>query len=135
MKQLLLILAITTGLSSCKKYEEGPSFTLLSAKARISGNWTLSSFTTNGNAVNFNGAKSTLDVKKEDVYTNTSTFGSISFSETGKWKFSGDKKKVTFTPDNKNSAAITYDILELRDKEMKLKRVNNGNTEISTYNQ
>lgn len=47
MKKLLIILTILTfglNLQSCKKYEEGPSFSLKTKKKRLVGEWKLESF-------------------------------------------------------------------------------------------
>jgi hypothetical protein len=42
-----LILA-TILLVACKKYEEGPTLSLRSKTARVAGNWTLESYTVDG---------------------------------------------------------------------------------------
>jgi hypothetical protein len=138
MKKITLIIALLTlsiAFTNCKKYEDGPSFTLLTKKMRISGNWKLTTLTVNGTGSSINGLESKLDINKEGSYTATSTFGSISFSETGKWAFSSDKKQLTLTPSTASSIPSTFDILELKNTEMKLKQIKNNNTEISTYNQ
>ena len=41
MKKLLAFLICISVLASCKKYEDGPSFTLLTKKMRLTGEWEL----------------------------------------------------------------------------------------------
>ncbi|HNW99614.1 MAG TPA: hypothetical protein PKK00_14505 [Bacteroidales bacterium] len=49
MKKLLIILiAITALAEGCKKYEEGPCFSLRSAKKRMTGTWKIDKFYING---------------------------------------------------------------------------------------
>ena len=49
MKKLLIILIVITAITEgCKKYEEGPCFSLRSAKKRLYGTYTLTQYTVNG---------------------------------------------------------------------------------------
>ena len=57
-KKIVLIFTVLVlmgmGFNSCKKYEEGPSFTLLTATNRITGTWELKETSLNGVVININ---------------------------------------------------------------------------------
>ncbi|MDD4149431.1 MAG: hypothetical protein PHE33_05325 [Bacteroidales bacterium] len=57
-KRIVLIFTVLVlmgmGFNSCKKYEEGPSFTLLTATNRITGTWELKETSLNGAVININ---------------------------------------------------------------------------------
>lgn len=122
--------------SSCGKYEEGPTFTLLSKKARMVGTWELMSSTSNGNTVDLTQFSAKYILSKDGTYAFSSTislFGiPVPLSEFGKWEFSEDKLQLLLTPDNStNVNAVT--ILKLTNKELKTTYVDNGNTMVNTY--
>jgi putative alpha-1,2-mannosidase len=122
--------------SSCGKYEEGPTFTLLSKKARMVGTWELISSTSNGNPVDLTQISAKYIISKDGTYafsSSISLFGiPVPLSEFGKWEFSEDKLQLLLTPDNStNVNAVT--ILKLKNKELKTTYVDNGNTMVNTY--
>ncbi len=57
---ILVVLGATMIFSACKKYEEGPSFTLVTAKKRIVGLWILDEARLNDVKINFNDLTSLL---------------------------------------------------------------------------
>ncbi len=116
---------------SCKKYPEGPSFTLQSKKARIANSWMIEQY-------KYNGADSTAVAKSNyfvDYNLTISKNGNYSFSytfkhqslilpvnETGKWVFGNNKKDVIFTKEDGNTNVAngqnsTWQILRLAEKE------------------
>lgn len=110
----ILILVFVTG---CKKYEEGPGFSLRSKKERVANNWKI---------VYAYDYKDSIDVTQDYVgetweFTKWGEFterdnGSI--DKTGTWEFANDKERITikFPLDVDN-----YDILKLREDEIWLK--------------
>jgi hypothetical protein len=131
-----LLLAVSAiAVSSCGKYEEGPGFSLLSKKARITGEWTLNSMTVNGQAQDLSNTTVTVNIKKDDTYTLTTsyTFGGATFTDTenGTWKFSDDKLMLITTDSSGSVAEI--EIIMLKSKEMKLRDVEGNTTTIQTY--
>ena len=65
-----LLLAVSAiAVASCGKYEEGPGFSLLSKKARIVGEWSLSSMTVNGQSQDLSGTTVAVNIKKDGTYT------------------------------------------------------------------
>lgn len=130
---------------SCKKYPDGPVFSLRSKTERLSNSWKIQQY-------KFNGADSTnfvktylfnnyrlLISKNGDYSINYNVvlgIVPIPFSETGKWVFSTDKKNVIFTKaDGNTSAAVgtnsTWEILKLKETELWAKFTqNNDVTEV-----
>ena len=83
MKNLLFILSLTLLLvaSSCKKYEDGPSFSLRSKKERLSNNWKINKY--------FVG-----DVDKTDAYTAIHNKQIFTISKSGLYTLSYDSSSV-----------------------------------------
>ncbi|MDD2635088.1 MAG: hypothetical protein PHW82_06270 [Bacteroidales bacterium] len=50
----IVLIIMGMGFNSCKKYEEGPSFTLLTATNRITGTWELNETQLNGAVIDIN---------------------------------------------------------------------------------
>ncbi len=116
--KLLGVVAIlgTTILSapSCGKYEEGPGFTVLTKKMRITNEWDVKEIVSpNGNTT----------VDNDDDYTiiekdGTAKAVSGSTTNTGTWEFSSNKEKVRFTYEYFGVDVTTeYTILRLTNKE------------------
>lgn len=118
--------------TSCNKYEEGPKFTLLTAKARLVNTWTLTKVEYNGNDVTNSYPDITADIKKDNTYKVTYSAGSVSTSEEGKWEFNSDKTAVIFTVDGE-TASDPATIIMLKNKMLKFKDVDGSNTTITTY--
>ena len=49
LNRLLILVAGISMIASCKKYEEGPEFTLRTAKSRIVNSWVIEKYLVNGN--------------------------------------------------------------------------------------
>jgi len=98
MKKIAIIFSIvaaaTMVLSSCAKYEEGPSFTLLTKKARITGVWTVTEITTNGTVVDMGGTVIKTTLEKDGTGTMTLTWGSIIITSDLEWEFDEEKEHL-----------------------------------------
>lgn len=134
---LVAMMAMTVLLTtSCNKYPEGPKLTLLTAKARISGDWKLTGYTANGTDYTSSQGTVLVTIEKDGTYKGTVSvvvFGqTVTDSFNGTWEFNDDKTKVTFTEAGSTTGDI-YEILMLKNKEMKLQQVENGVTYITTY--
>ncbi len=100
MKKLAIILTIvaTTAMifSSCGKYEEGPSFTVLSAKMRITGEWSQQSFFIN-DADQDNSVVSEFTLNSDGTGTQTTSFvGYVTTTNDIEWKFNDDNTLLMF---------------------------------------
>ena len=141
MKKLILcaivaLSIIAVSFPSCKKYEDGPSFTVLSKNSRLCGNWKLESYTTHDSDItttvdSLYGTGWELQINKDDSYKST---GNI--NQTGKWKFDNDKNDVIFTPDSASEAVDTFRILQLKSKDLWLRSTNpQGTYDVMKLNQ
>lgn len=142
MKKLLIVLLsilfVSSNLiTSCKKYEEGPAFSLLTKKARITGDWTLESYSVNGEDVTAElkaliGGTIELNIEKDGSYKKNIA----GTTDTGKWKFGEDKDDVYFDSNDSKVAEDDYRILKLKSKELWLRQTqSNGDVEIFKFNQ
>lgn len=133
---LVALLALTAVVSSCNKYEEGSNFSLISAKGRMAGQWKLTSYTVNGADYTSSMGTFNVTIDKDGTYTGTAAyvvFGStVTDNFDGKWEFNSDKTTVSMTETGSSTAEV-YTIVELKNKEMKLKQVDGNTTYLTTY--
>lgn len=127
---LLLSLGFFLIWTSCKKYEEGPAFTLRTAKARITGEWKYEKYVIDGQELNEN---ITITFKKD---ANVSYHNAdISEIKNGGWDFGSrlhhsgleeeslEKITISWVINNKEVELEEYDIIKLTNKEMRLKMI------------
>ena len=135
-----ILLGTATLVSSCNKYEEGPSFSLLSAKMRITGDWTATAMTVNNEDTDMTNLDMTISVNNDGTFSSetvtTIVIGSLSSSytttEVGTWDFNSDKTSVLMMADGASSATEAT-ILKLENKEMKLRTGSGSSTTDITY--
>ena len=135
-----ILLGTATLVSSCNKYEEGPSFSLLSAKMRITGDWTATAITVNNEETDMTNIDMTISVNNDGTYVaetvTTIVAGSLSSSytstEEGTWDFNSDKTSILMMEEG-SSSAIEATILKLENKEMKLRFESGSSTSEVTY--
>lgn len=125
MKKIVyfLIISLIT-LSSCKKYEEGPAFSLRTKKARLSNAWlTEKTIDSNGNEKVF------CDKDRDALTTVFFKDGRYSFRyETsfflilndGKWAFTDDKEHVVISVEGEPD--VEWEIIKLKNKSIALKK-------------
>ena len=136
MKKLVIFafaLTLTAaGISSCGKYEEGPKFSLLSKKARVTNTWKLTKVEWNGqdNTPSESSYSLTMTLKDDETLTATYTIFTIPYNVTGTWAFSSDKANLILTD---NSGTSTNEIIRLTNKEMKLRQIDAGDTTVNTF--
>jgi len=116
MKKILLpLLVLTLVLGSCKKYEEGPGFSLRSKKARVAGEWKIEKEI-------YNGQDEPLDADDKDDVWKFDKDGTFEFqdpgnsTQKGKWSFDDKKEKITLTDDG-SSFAFVIEVIRLTNKE------------------
>ena len=137
MKRIVKIFAVIAVLgisfSSCKKYEEGPGLRFRSKKARVEGEWTLSTVSENG----VDQPQSSDDL--DDIYKFTKD-GKMEFQDpgnatiSGTWKFDSKKEKVTlsFSFSGQAFTQVTT-ILKLKNNELKWEYTDGTDKYIETY--
>jgi len=112
----ILLFAITLGLSSCKKYEEGPGFSMRSKKARLVGEWQLDELKIEGEDLTSQINKWELEFEKnEDFDQSFQVVGGQSSTTDGEWEFSNDKEELEVTYDD--GTKIDLEIMRLTNKE------------------
>lgn len=118
-------------LTSCGKYEEGPKFSLLSKKERVTNTWKMTKIEVNGQDAtpNTNTYTLTMTLNDDESLTANYTILSAPFSISGTWAFSSNKESLILTD---NTGTSTNTILRLTNKEMKLRQIN-GDTTVYTY--
>lgn len=133
-KTILALVVLTFIFTGCNKYQDGPKFSLLTKKARLTGDWKIDKVTYNGNDVtsSYNtllGANYQLDIEKDGNYKTTGNF-----PDSGKWKFGEDKDDVYFTSNTAGSTEDAERILRLKSKELWLRHTaSNGDVTIVHY--
>jgi hypothetical protein len=116
---LIAALGLVVAFAGCKKYEDGPAFSLASAKSRVVNEWKMEKVIENG--VDVTSAYAALspgfsiEFKKDNTYA-ISYFG-FTLSTAGKWDFDSNKENLLMTPTG-STTAETNKILRLTSKEM-----------------
>lgn len=117
------------------QYEDGPNMSLRSKKARAVNTWYIDKVYEDGldKSDNYKSAyvDYSLEIKSDDNYIlSYRPFNIGNYTEKGTWKFSDDKSKILFTPEN-TSQANEFKILRLKNNEAWVSGiVNNKQVEI-----
>ena len=115
---IVAIAIMATAVTSCKKYEDGPSLSLRTKKARLCGDWKIEKVLYNGGDSTavftaFLGANFGFDIEKDGKYKITGAS-----TDDGTWSLGEDKDDVTFKSSQAGSTDDTYRILKLKNKEL-----------------
>jgi hypothetical protein len=113
-------------MTACKKYEEGPSLSLRSKKARMAGDWKVEAYYEDGvdKTSDYRTfiASESFTMDKDGSYTSSSTttsaFGGITSTDNGTWEFINDKEDLRTLSSQANATADTMVIVKLKNKEM-----------------
>ncbi|HTL82927.1 MAG TPA: lipocalin family protein [Bacteroidia bacterium] len=124
-----LILAL---FGSCKKYEDGPVFSIHTKTHRLTGSWGIHYVSEDGvdKTSDYQNARQgyLLVFTAEGDYTITYTINGIfNYSETGTWNFSRDKSTLILTKTSSNTAT-EWTILKLKNKEFWMKYTDYSST-------
>lgn len=124
------LVAMALIIPSCKKYDDGPSLSLRSKKARIANTWKIETATRDNKNVSDEYDDFTLDLTKSGGATLTYTYffagSTFNISTSGTWDLINDKDDLRLDFDA-NDSDVTYRILRLKEKELWLR---DGNTEL-----
>ena len=129
---LLLAFTVTLLATSCKKYDDGPMFSLRSKTERISNTWRVDKATNGGNDVTSSFDQYELQLLSNGDATLAALYslGSLSFDfeTTGTWSFEDSKEDLRLDFEN-DAADRTYEILRLKEDELWLQD-NGGGLEL-----
>lgn len=106
MKRFAIILTVVAAtallFSSCGKYEEGPSFSLLTKKARIAGEWTVTEMTVDGEVQDMEGTSMVYTLEKDGTGSAKVTWGGFSFEFVAEWEFDEAKENLRVRTKDEN---------------------------------
>ena len=140
---ILLFVFLAGGISTCKKYPDGPWFSLRTAMARVAGSWKVESYIVNGNdstdvinsrlpceyIVRFSKPE-----KSSPGYCSISCTYPLVGGGTGSWGFGENKTQLRIDGPTNNPTSqafpplgFTWNIQRLTNKEMWLKTNYAGN--------
>ncbi|TND09097.1 MAG: hypothetical protein FD123_1500 [Bacteroidetes bacterium] len=122
MIALFALAALHTG---CKKYEEGPSLSLRSKKARVANQWKVGAYYKNGADMTSDyrtgTASELMEFTKDGKYTFTATytpaFGGGTSTDNGTWEFIHDKEELRTVSAVNASDVDTIHITRLKNQE------------------
>jgi len=110
---LLLTLAVVMpSMQSCKKYEEGPAFSLRTKKARFVNKWKVDKYEINDEDATTFVDGFTYDFQKDGTAILDDGDGN---STAGTWEFTDGKEKVVITSDGDSD---TWTIMRLKHAEL-----------------
>ncbi len=127
----LLFTFFSLSFSSCSKYEEGSKFTLLTKKQRMVNNWKMKKLTANGDDITSLNIITEIDIRDNGTITVRGAFFGVPTSDDGHWIFDNDKSHLVIT--NQNGGVDRYEIIRLKDKELKVKITTNGTEYLHEY--
>ena len=130
MKALLFFSMALVLLGSCNKYADGPSFSLLSRKARITNEWILEKQTLNNSEQPIT-TEINLTIEKDGTFSESTVNNALgqlqSTHRHGTWLFLEGQGQISMTESTEGSLAVNYEIRELKNKRLKLRRTINNN--------
>ncbi len=119
--KLAFLFIVAISFTACDKYEEGANYSLLTAKMRITNSWVSSSYTYETVLGTTTSSTSELTIEKDGSFTQVTTVSPFPASTTtGTWGFNSDKTQLLLTNGN---TVDTWDIIKLKNKELKLKQI------------
>ena len=124
-----ILIAFTT--TSCKKYEQGPDFSILPKKERLANNWKMETYMEDGveKTTTFNNLfqNALFTIESDGDYTLTyKPLGITNYSETGTWRFVNSKEDFETNPTSGVGSVAVHHILKLKDKELWYVDTENG---------
>lgn len=120
-------------LTACSKYEDGPAFSLLTKKSRLSGEWVVDQVLYNDQDatqvfVALVGTDYVLEIAKDGTYR---TEG---ISDKGTWDLGEDKDDIYMLSDTQGAIEQSFRILRLKNKELWLRQTqSNGDVQVIHY--
>lgn len=136
MKYLFVFVLFTLSIQSCTKYADGPSFSLLTKKARITNTWKLESYMIN-NSDYTPEAEIKLTIEKDGTFSESTVINALgqiqSTHRHGTWMFMEGKAQISMTESGTNTLPVNYSIRELKSSRFKIRRTINNNNYEWTY--
>jgi hypothetical protein len=129
MKKIFYVPLVSVMLIACSKYEDGPDFSILTKKERLSNNWTVSeAIHESGDNANFQDSyvNFQFNIGIDKNYTiSYKPNGIDNYCEMGTWEFNSDK--THFVTTNASGKTIDYTILRLAKNQLWVRFSDQGN--------
>jgi len=125
--------------NACGKYEDGPAFSLLSKKARISGTWKIDKMFTNDveQTLSDDAKNGSMLVEKDGTGKMMFTMGTMTVTIDFEWEFGDGKETIKMRTKNLSGTWEDWDeskILRLTNKEFWAEDTEAGSTDVyKTY--
>jgi len=120
----LLVLTAVTALAGCKKYDDGPVFSLRSREERIANTWRVEKAMDGSNDVTsaFTQYELRLTRDRDATLTASYTLGALTFDfqTNGTWDFENSMEDLRLNFEN-DAADANYEILRLKETELWLR--------------
>jgi hypothetical protein len=115
----VLAVAAICNLTSCKKYDEGPAFSLRTKKMRLTGEWELDKLVSSNGTVSSD-INVEFEFEKDGDFTmiiqySYYGYGSYTYSYKGDWEWEDSKEKIEIQIGN---SITEYEIIRLTNKEL-----------------
>ena len=130
---VIALLVISSAISSCRKYEEGPNVSLRTKAARVTNNWRIESAQLNGTEVSLDPlwAKQKHDMYRDGKYIitiiNPITLEARNLQ--GNWTLYDHDTKIALTTKNFSGNIYStneFNILKLYNKQFWIRKVDNS---------
>ncbi len=129
LTSLLFAAAILFGTASCNKYEDGPSLSLRTKKARLVNTWELTESVDGSADISDFSRGITLTIEKDDKFNyGGETPQGIEATGSGTWEFNSDKTVLILTIDGQ-VIPDKWTITRLKNDELWLKKTQSNGTE------
>ncbi len=123
MRKIICIIIILTSIITCKKYDEGPAFSLRTKKQRLSRTWQYQTYFENG--VDKTATQASfyqnyiIGLGKDGSYSvDYIAYGQVPFNEVGIWEFDDEKEKIIFTRQFPAGNPFEWKIKRLKRREL-----------------
>ena len=128
IKSVFVVLVMLFAFSSCNKYPDGPSISLISKKSRICNDWLLVTELRNQEDVTDENSTTKLVIEKDGTYSWSETYEAMGQLKgnysSGDLSFGDSKNTLNLFEKKGDSKALiptrTFKINELRNKQIKL---------------
>lgn len=118
--KLILVIGLLSAVS-CNKYDNGSNFSLRTAKNRLVGEWSITSFKVNEVEQIFTLPEIDMTFDNNYDFKMVQTVSGQEIINEGTWEFYNDKKGI-IVHNTTASSTDTFEILELRYKKLELKQ-------------
>jgi hypothetical protein len=133
MKLIFIFTILVTNIiffTGCKKYEDGPVFSIYSKKSRVVNLWKVDKYIDNTGIDHTSDFDNfTVEFKKNDNYNYTNNGVVV---QTGSWQFSNNKEDLmlSYSDSSSSNNLVIWHILKLEKKELWIKVENSSDERV-----